>query len=336
MRELTPDVILSTVNVSGREFPYRTVAKELGLPFVTSILSFDNLTSRGIVPRDSHYFVWGRRMSMELLRLYPDLRADQVTITGTPQFDFHRWPDCTWTRERTLRELGLEPDDEYFLYGASVGSLAPQEPALVAQLVSRMRERHRLHRRAVVIRLHPLDTPARWTGVAQHGWRVRLSTPFAAAGVPEDRSLPTYEDYARLTSSLTHADGCINIASTISLDAAILDRPVICIDFRSEPASPPEMLYAEYDCEHYAPLVQSGGIRVACTWSELLDLLEQATLAPAAERQLRARMIEEQCGPVDGRCASRVAEALAQLAPNGGRSACGAAVEPRPELVTHA
>jgi hypothetical protein len=314
------------VSVSGWEGPYRMAARDLGLPIATSILSFDNLTSRGPLARDHHYLVWGSRMKGQLLRLYPELRESQVTITGTPQFDFHRQPACTWTRARTLEALGVPPavppGGRYFLYGASHAVLTPEEPRLVAQLAARMDQRPVLAGHTLVVRLHPLDDPVRWQAHVASSARVRISPPFAHASAAADGwTVPSPEDHARLTSSLAHADGCLNIASTLSLDAAILDRPVVCIDFTGEPQSPRDMLYAEYGAEHYAPLVASGGIRLAHSWTELLDLMEAAVAAPERDRDRRARM-------VDGHSAERVARTLIALAGNVRRAHRGVVVQP--------
>jgi hypothetical protein len=315
LQQIDPDLIWSTVSVSCWETPYRLVARDLGLPVATSILSFDNLTSRGPLARDQHYLVWGARMKAQLLRLYPELDERHVTITGTPQFDFHRRPSCVWTRERTLQVLGVPPGGRYFLYGASHAVLTPEEPRLVAQLASRLDGRPELASHALVVRLHPLDDAPRWMPHVGAQARVRLSPAFATSSAAADGwTVPSADDHARLTSSLAHADGCLNIASTLSLDAAILDRPVICLDFTTEPQSPRDMLYAEYGAEHYAPLVASGGIRLAHSWEELLDLMTAAIDAPARDRHLRERMVEEECGPVDGHAAERVARTLITLA----------------------
>jgi hypothetical protein len=74
------------------------------------------------------------------------------------------------------------------------------------------------------------------------------------------------------------------------------------------------MLYAEYGAEHYAPLVASGGIRLAHSWEELLDLMVAAVDAPERDRDRRARMVADECGPVDGHAAERVARTLITLA----------------------
>jgi hypothetical protein len=337
LQQIDPDLIWSTVSVSGWEGPYRMAARDLGLPIATSILSFDNLTSRGPLARDHHYLVWGSRMKGQLLRLYPELRESQVTITGTPQFDFHRQPACTWPRARTLEALGVAAAaplaapsaGRYFLYGASHAMLTPEEPRLVAQLAARMDQRPALAGHTLVVRLHPLDDPVRWQAHVASSPRVRISPPFAHASAAADGwTVPSPEDHARLTSSLAHADGCLNIASTLSLDAAILDRPVLCIDFTAEPQSPRDMLYAEYGAEHYAPLVASGGIRLAHTWTELLDLMEAAVAEPQRDRERRARMVEGECGPVDGHSAERVARTLVALAHQVQRTSHRVAVEP--------
>lgn len=320
LRTIDPDLIWSTVNVSGLEQPYRLAARDLGIPVAASILSFDNLTSRGPLARDAAYLVWGPRMKAQLHRFYPAIEDRRITITGTPQFDFHRQTAFTWSRERTLRELRLSPGRRYFLYGASHAALAPDEPKLVSQLADRMNERPLLDSRALVVRLHPLDDSARWVRYVGGQPRVRLSPAFAAATAAEGWALPSLDDHARLTSSLAHADGCLNIASTLSLDAAILDRPVICLDFSAEPDSPRDLLFAEYGTEHYAPLVESGGLRLAKSWEQLLELMETAILHPLRHRVARARMVEEECGPVDGGAARRVAAELVRLATEAARA----------------
>jgi hypothetical protein len=312
LQRLAPDVIWSTVNVSGRETPYRLAARDLGIPVVTSILSFDNLTSRGPLPRDAHYTVWGPRMQAQLLRLYPRFHQDDVSITGTPQFDLHRQPELRWSRARTLHALGLPQRARYFLYAASHPTLTPEEPALVAALAARLTTRPMLSGHRLVVRPHPLDDPARWTSTA--GDVVRLSVPLTTGGAPLGWAVPRLEDAARLTSSLAHANGCLNVASTMSLDAAVLDRPVICMDFTHEADAPRELLYGEYDADHFAPLVASGGLRVAGSWTGLLDLMESAVQAPERDRDLRRRMVEAECGPVDGHAAQRIARVLAAIA----------------------
>jgi hypothetical protein len=313
LRRLAPAWLWSTVSVASEEQPYIFAAQKLRIPIVTSILGFDNLTSRWARPRFDHYLLWSEVMKAQLLRVLPEVRPAQISVTGTPQFDFHRRQDLVWSRAKTLQGIGLSDTDRYFVYGASAESLTPDEPELVAQIASRMGQHPLLKSCHLVVRLHPLDNWKRWEKTTGRHGRIIISPAWDNTPEADGWAFTTLEDQSRLVNTLRHSEGCLNVASTISLDAAILDKPVICIDFRSEPDCPREILYEEYDTEHYLPLVQSGGIRVAHNWRELVSLLARAIEAPEEDREKRRQMIERECGQVDGQAAKRVTDALLKL-----------------------
>jgi hypothetical protein len=308
-----PDLVWSTVCVSPREYPYILAARDLGVPVVTSILSFDNLTSRGHLPRFDHYLVWNERMREQLLRFYPYIASEDVVVTGTPQFDFHRRAEFLWSRGRTLSRLGLPLESRYFLYSTSHESLAPEEPALVEQIAAMLRTHDALKEHRLVVRLHPLDNGERWARLSSASAGILISHAWDTAPDAEGWTVSSSEDQARLISTIAHSDACVNVASTMSLDAAILDRPVINIDFSTELGTPRGLLYAEYDADHYKPLVASGGMRMARGWGDLASLLERAISHPGLDSRERAEMTRTECGTVDGEAARRVAGTLLEL-----------------------
>jgi len=308
LQEVNPDLLCSTYYVmEPYERGYIDCAKDLGIPVINEIMSFDNLTSKTNHMVYDYYLVWNQGMQDQLLRFYPQVKPNQISITGTPQFDFHLRQDCNWKRDETLERLGLPPGAKYFLYAAGSASLTPAEPALVTRLAERMQANDLLHGYWLVVRLHPRDDWSRWEPVRSVSNRLVLSKPWGAeSGVV----YPAMADQARLTSSLAHAKACINIASTVSLDAAILDRPVIGIRFDQEPDAPREILYEEFDTDHYRPLVESGGLRLAYTWEDLFILMIEAIKNPERDKEERLHMVSKECGMVDGKAAERVACAL--------------------------
>jgi hypothetical protein len=329
LAELAPDLLWSTVSVHPAERPYAIAARELGIPVLSSVLSFDNLTSRGLIPVADYYTVWSARMRDRLVSLYPEIPSDRVQVTGTPQFDFHRRPEFRWSRAETLAALGLPPDARYLLYAASHQQLAPDEPALVAALARRLADDPDSATHHLVVRLHPLDDGRRWEALRlAAGGTVRLVTAWERPAAADGWTLSSPRDQARLVSTLAHADACLNVASTMSLDAALLDRPVIGLALAEVVDAPREILYAEYDCDHYRPLVASGGIDLAHDWGELRALVRRALRQPDVGRAARARMVAEECGPVDGASAARVADAIVH------RLGCAAAAaDPPPRAV---
>jgi hypothetical protein len=164
--------------------------------------------------------------------------------------------------------------------------------------------------------MHPLDDWGRWEPIRRSPGVV-LSPAWDVPPDGEGWAFGSLADQERLVSTFAHADVCLNIASTATLDAAILDRPVVGIDFRAEPDCPRDILYEEYDADHYRPLVEAGGLRVAHGWDELEALLVSALQDPGRDAACRRAMVARECGAVDGHAADRVAASVLRAARHG-------------------
>ena len=310
LRDLRPVLLVSTTCVVRDEYPYLLAAQALDIPTLACILSFDNLSSRGVIPKFRHYAVWNRRMRQQLLQYYPEIDGARVHVTGTPQFDFHLSDACRWTREVTLASLGLAPDQRYLVYAANAALFTPTEPDLVRAFAKRCAESPELRRHQIVVRPHPLDDPARWRGLAESAGRIVVSAPWGGQG-----RVPLETDQARLVSTLLHADVCLNTASTMSLDAALLDTPVVCVGFAAAQGTLEDrfLMKAHYT-EHYRPIVDSGGVPLATSMEQLLEQVGAYVRDRSRDRAQRVRLVAEECGPVDGRAAERIAALIAGLA----------------------
>ena len=119
-----------------------------------------------------------------------------------------------------------------------------------------------------------------------------------------------------LTNTLRHADAGINVASTISLELCMFDKPVINVAY-----NPPGMVtvrvpYARYyEYDHYRAVVESGAVDVARTPDDLRTQLRDALTNPGVRRVQRQALMRRMFGDtLDGHSSDRVASALLQLA----------------------
>jgi len=293
----------------GKESPYVAAAQALGLPTVTSIISFDNVLTKGVRPRFHHYLVWSERIAHDLLRREGNIPPRSVSIVGTSQFDFHRRPELVWDRNTTLRQLGLPPEGRFFLYGAGRDYHSPGEIDLVVRVAARLEEDPRLANHCLVVRLHPLDDRERWQRLAVDQ-RIVVSDPFNPPVNEDGWSWSSLDDQALLVSSLHYADACLSVASTIALDAAIVGTPAIGLKFDREMERPREVYFDAFDLDHYRPLVESGGLWLARSWSDLTKLLKRTVENPQDGREERERMVADICGVVDGCSGDRTVRAL--------------------------
>jgi hypothetical protein len=308
---------LATKNRPSRDLAPVLAAHKRGIPCGTLVLSWDNLASKAAVipPWLDRYWTWSRAMSEELMALYPEIPAERVRVVGSPQFDFHRRPELLEPRERYCARMGLEAGRPIVLIGTGTAVRLPNEPETVLDVVRALKQG--LSAVQVLVRLHPKDDGSRWKGHREELERLGAVLQFTAPPTPMDAGgfVPPADFYREQINALRHAAAVINVSSTLSVDAAILDRPVICLAYDAKQDGKfPEgraRLYAY--SSHYARLVATGGVTVAESAAECVRAVEAYLEDPGRHRQGRREIVEIVAGPADGRAGERLAGEVAAL-----------------------
>ena len=307
---------LSTSCVVEWERPLFEAMQSIGIPTIAHVLSFDNLTSRGYIPLEAYdrFLVWNEAMASELLRFY-QIERSRITVTGTPQFDFHVAPEFQGSREDTVARLGLDKNRPYLVYCANHHALTPTEPALVAALLARAAADPVLEQFQWVIRLHPMDRYARWATVRAQQTDVRWDIPWQHDDGMAFWAVPKVDEVATLGNTLRFAGAVLNVASTVALDAAVVDTPIVGVGCHPSADAAEARFYRDVHwSHHYRPISESGAAPVGETLSEVMDLLLEAVTDRGLRRDARKRLVRSTCGAVDGSCASRIAAALRSAA----------------------
>lgn len=312
--ELQPDLVFNGSHVHGK-IAIRPVqaAQARGVPTAAFLFSWDNLTSQGrIIPPYDHYFVWNSAIADQLRSIYPQVRPEQVEVTGTPQFDFHFRRENLWSREAYCHEVGADPGRPIVLYSTGMANHMPGEPELIQILADTLNGLKELGSPQLVVRVYPKDQTGRFETLKQQRpdilfpripWESRWQTP-----LPEDTPL--------LSNMLAHCALGVNVASTVSLELCMFGKPVINLGFNPPGVPESELCYARYyHFDHYKPIVESGAVRVAHTVDELRDLTVRALTQPEADQTSRTALLDQMFGPtLDGLGGRRIAAKLLALA----------------------
>ena len=313
-KELQPSLVFNCSHVhAGVAVQAVQAAQWLGIPTVAFIFSWDNLTSQGrIVPSYDYYLVWNSAIREQLLQQYPSVRSDQVLVTGTPQFDFHFRPEFRWTREEFCAHVGADPNRPIVLYSTGMANHMPGEPAIVEGIAAMLREMTEFGPPQLLVRVYPKDR----TGRFEHLKQKYPDILFPEVPWEEAWLTPKAEDGFLLTNTLQHAAVGINIASTISLELCMFDKPVINVGYNPAETDIDEVDYARYyKFDHYRPVVASGAVEVASSEEELRRMLLAALLHPerrSSERKSLLRRFFD--NSLDGWSSTRVAYVLDMLA----------------------
>ena len=312
-RDLNPALVFNGSHVHSRNATQAVhAAKALGIPTATFLFSWDNLTSQGrIIPLYDYYLVWNEQIREQLLQIYPGIRPEQVFVTGTPQFDTHFQPKFYWSREEFCARVGADPTRPIVLYTTGMDNHMPGEPLIIENINNMLKEMTEFGRPQLLVRVYPKDrTPHRFDEVK------RRNPDILFPHIPwsPNWQTPKLEDAWLLTNMLRHAAVGINVASTVSLELCMFDKPVICVGY-----NPPIDIYPKdyrlyYSFDHYRPVVESGAVRVAWSEEEMKTLLADALTIPQRDSENRAAFLRQMFGDtLDGKSGARVADVLVQL-----------------------
>ena len=170
----------------------------------------------------------------------------------------------------------------------------------------------------LILRPCPVDLGSRFDAIRAAHPELIYRLPEWLHPVPGDwaSSLPKRADVQFLANLTHHADVNVNLASTMTLDFAIHDKPVVNVAF--DPVLPPPLgipladLYYRY--EHYQPVIELGAARFARSRDELARHVNAYLEDPTLDCESRRRFVQLEVGDVVGQGSTRIIEALAWIA----------------------
>jgi hypothetical protein len=344
--ERMPSALFCSNQRAGAAVPAVLAAKQLGVPTVAFIFSWDNLSSKGrIAAPFDHYLVWSDLMRQELLHFYPDVPPARVHVVGTPQFDPYFDKTLLRPREEFFAGIGADPKRPLICYSGGDRSIYPAEDQYVRILLDLIRDGRITGRPQVLLRPSPVDEGGRYAAVRRAYPELIYSPPAWVHTNPGDwtKVLPQRADVEFLVNLTAHADLNVNLASTMTLDFAIHDKPVVNVAF--DAVEPPPLgiplwnLY--YRFEHYRPVVEIGAARFARSVADLADHVNAYLADPSLDREARRRFVDlEVAGPL-GQASARIVDVMAQVSlveppsrVQAGRATPSAVALPRPTART--
>jgi hypothetical protein len=325
-----PSLVFNASHVHSRVAVQAVQAAQwLGIPTATFIFSWDNLTSQGrVLPEYDHYLVWNEEIRDQLLRIYDNLRPSQVTVTGTPQFDFHFRPELHWSREHFCGSVGADPGRPIVLYTTGMPNHMPGEPRFVEGIADMLRDSPDRYRLAqLLVRVYPKDTTGRFDELRAR----RPDILFQRVPWEPNWLTPLEEDAHVLTNTLRHCAVGINVASTITLELCMFDKPAINVGYNPPGVDIRPVDYPRYYFfDHYRPVVESGAIMLAGSEEQMRTMLARALNDPGEQREAREALVRRMFGnTLDGLSAHRCARRLIELAT--GQPAPATSMMPAPE-----
>lgn len=307
-----PDLAFITASNSYSDSGVTKSAKRFGVPTVGMPKSWDNL-SKILNPASTDYvLVWSEFMKQQAIR-YQGYREHQIVVTGVPQFDIYAHLEHLESREEFCKKFNFDPNKKIILYGSVGGGNRISMEADYPEMIQEWIDSGELSGVQVLVRPHigyPGDDEkfqrlVRYPNIAID----RTDAQDARMG---DHWDPSFGHLAHLYNSLHHADVCVTIGSTLTLDAIACGTEVINIKFdRDFHVSSADSVLRLHGTDYVSALTSMGGTWVAESKEQFLEALK--AILERSEKKDTSSMMNQFVYKNDGKSAERIVEAITRL-----------------------
>lgn len=316
-RKYQPDLVItaSPGNTSPLDVPVVREAKSLNIPTICLIHSWDNIVGlKGIMPtRPDWLGVWSQlqKEEAEKINYYEPSR---VKVVGPPHFDIYQKKETFQTKETFFNKMGLDSNKR--LITVVVATTTSSENTYVIDIIIEAIKNHRFSVPVqLLVRLHPRVHPDK----NKKDYANYVDNPLVTIDYPYsyDKDLkwnPNREEMIHLANTLKHSDVVVNIASTVTIEAAILDIPVVILGFSSsEPEEFRRKIIEGHWKLHYRYILERDCVYVANNPEDLILGINNYLLDPSIHRQGRQKMAKDLCYRLDGKAAERISQLIIDL-----------------------
>lgn len=298
----TFDLYLSgTPGWKPTELHYLREAKKRGVPTLCQILSWDNLSMKGpfYSPPDK-LMLWNEDMKDMAVEDF-GMKSENVEVTGAPQFDTYKQQNLSKEEARTqlMTALGIPAQkyDQVIVFAGIPESIAPYQMDSFRHLVQQVHEDLNLDRVALVFRPHPQHILS--DEIFEEGVYLNQASSHRPEQSTDNayRWTPGQDHLDELAMVMRGADLVLTIASSISLDAAAVDTPVINLGYARSKEFDAEVIKSYYYSRHYQKVTHSGAVQIVYSDVDLKKAVDEALRTPERRREKRRKLVEEICGP---------------------------------------
>ncbi|MFD2939591.1 UDP-glycosyltransferase [Flavobacterium notoginsengisoli] len=230
-----PDLVFCTTQRATQSISALLAAKDLKIPVVAFVYSWDNVPKAMQVVEADFYFVWSDLMKEEVLKYYSFVKESQVFVTGTPQFEPHYDSSLSKDRATFFNENNLDVSKKYICFSGDDETTSPLDQYYLEDLAKAVRNLNlKGENLGIIYRKCPVDTTTRYDEVIESYKDVIavLDPLWKPAGKNWNEVLPTKEDLGLLHNVCAHSEFVTNVCSSTVFDFVAHEKP--CIYFNYE------------------------------------------------------------------------------------------------------
>lgn len=234
LEEHKPDLVFCTTQRATQSISALLAAKDLGIPTVAFVYSWDNVPKAMQVVETDYYYVWSDLMKDEVLKYYPFVKKEQVFVTGTPQFEPHYDEDLNQTRDAFFKEHHLDVNKKYICFSGDDETTSPLDQYYLEDLANAVRSLNtKGYNLGIIYRKCPVDFTNRYDAVLDLNKDIIkvLDPIWKQVGTQWNQVLPKPEDFKMLYNVCEHSEFVTNVCSSTVFDFVAHNKPCIYYNY---------------------------------------------------------------------------------------------------------
>ncbi|MBD0726449.1 hypothetical protein B6A10_14835 [Flavobacterium sp. L1I52] len=234
LKEIQPKIVFCSHQRALKAATIFAAAADLGIKTTTVIFSWDNLPKARLALRADNYLVWSKYMKEELHFYYPEIAAEKVHITGTPQFEFYADKTNIIEKKWFYEKYNLDPTKKIICFSGDDTKTSPDDPLYLKDMADELIKANLQNEYQILLRRCPVDFSGRFDAVvAEYKELIKEAPPLWYCNTSKDWNAvyPSREDVKLLVSTVYYADVVVNVGSTMAFDFAVYNKPCIFINY---------------------------------------------------------------------------------------------------------
>ena len=301
-------------------------AKRYNIKTLSVVLSWDNPTTKGLPGADFDYcVVWTDKMKRELKELYgiPD---NKLFVSGIAHFDNYYDYEKLYTKREVQARFGIQQNKRIIFYGMGFPKRFHKENLKLAKILAEENVKGSFGDNVeIIVRPHPNyfhrsewgtdEITARFFNEFNGFKKFALFMPLFKMENVAELDLDN-DDQKLLASVIRQSDVICCFFSTLNIEAAIFDKPVVNISFQDYFIEDINAMMSDArKYEHNNRIVESGGVQVADNEAHMIKLINRYLENPSLESAGRKNLRKMECGPNPGRASQEFVEYVMSVIP---------------------
>lgn len=299
-----PSLVFSTSIISTPDILLMKEARRRGVKAVSMVKSWDNVAKFFYRVAPDKLLVQNELMRDAADKLQ-NFDKSKIRVVGFPQFDKYIDKSIILPREEYFSRIGLDPDRKLIFFG-SEGVWAPYDDSIAEMLSNAVVNDRLVKPCSLIIRPHFTDFKNDRFDRFANTKNVKVDDNYHISDFFLDNWDPSNEESRLFINLLFYADLMVTTTSTLTLDAACFDKPIINVAFNILYKDGKDISDLFYNKDHYKWVLDTGAVDLVGSESELFDSVNKYLLNPELKRNERKELVKKLCYKIDGKSSQRI------------------------------